>query len=363
MSRPAPGIGPTDAPPADVPLVDARWLDARLSDPDAAAVVAQARARAAAAGQVARHLAGIAEARTRARIGRPPAPRSDPAVFLIDYTLVGPGGPLPVRCYRPRHGREAATVVYLHGGGWALGDLDINDGVCRVLADRGEVAIVSVDYRLAPEHPFPAALDDAQAVADLVASGRAAPPWPMGPLPTRLVVGGLSAGGALAAALARRCRDGVAPPAAHQVLFCPVLDCDLDRDSYTRYGDGLILSRDDMAWFWDLYAPDPAARNHPDASPLRAATLAGLPAATVVIAGADPLRDEAVAYARGLEDAGVAVRTLLVEGVPHGFVCMPAIASGAIALDAAADQLRAALSAPTDPTAPTAPTGRGHQHG
>ncbi|MDQ7910385.1 alpha/beta hydrolase [Phytohabitans sp. ZYX-F-186] len=315
--------------------------DPRLTDPDAARAVAEVQAL----GLAPRHLAGLAVA--RARVRRPPAPPDiDPGVRVTGLTLPGERAPRPARLYRPATGAEAATLLYLHGGGWALGDLEINDGVCRAIALRAGVAVLSLDYRLAPEHPFPAALDDATAALRKLASGLSTPDGV--PLPEVLAVGGLSAGGALAAALARRSRDGAAPPVAHQLLICPVLDCDLDRPSYRRYGRGLLLSRDDMAWFWDMYLPDRASRRDPDASPLRAPDLGGLPPATIVVAGADPLRDEAEEYATRLATAGVPVEWVLVEGVPHGFVGNPAIRSGpaALARAGAAMARRLAAAAP-----------------
>jgi len=313
-------------------------LDPRLTDPDAARAVADV----AALGLTPRHLAGLAVARERVRRPATP-PDGDPRVRVTPLTLPGGSGPLPARLYRPVAGPEAATLLYLHGGGWALGDLEINDGVCRTIAVEARVAVVSLDYRLAPEHPFPAALRDAATALDRLAAGLSTPDGV--PLPPVLAVGGLSAGGALAAALARRSRDGAAPPVAHQLLICPVLDCDLDRPSYRRFGQGLLLSRDDMAWFWGMYLPDEAARRDPDASPLRARDLRGLPPTTLVVAGADPLRDEAEEYAVRLRAAGVPLEMVLVEGVPHGFVGNPAIRSGRAALARATAAMAARLAA------------------
>ncbi|MFC0534100.1 alpha/beta hydrolase [Phytohabitans kaempferiae] len=313
--------------------------DPRLTDQDAARAVAAAEAR----NLEPRHLAGLATARARVRRPATP-PDSDPRVRVAALALAGADDRRPARLYWPAAGPAQATLLYLHGGGWALGDLEINDGVCRALAVGGGVAVVSLDYRLAPEHPFPAALRDAAAALDQLAAGLSTPDGV--PLPRVLAVGGLSAGGALAATLARRSRDGTAPPVAHQILICPVLDCDLDRPSYRRFGQGLLLTLDDMAWFWDMYLPDGAARRDPDASPARAVDLRGLPAATVVIAGADPLRDEAEEYAARLAAAGVPVEVVTVEGVPHGFVGNPAIRSGRTALARASAAMAGRLAAP-----------------
>lgn len=310
-------------------------LDPRLTDPDAARVVAERRA--ATAHLVPRHVAGIAVARARAKHA---VTHSDPDDLLVvrEFTVRGAAGPLPARTYTPA-GRPRATVLYLHGGGWALGDLDINDVVCRRIANDAGVVVLSLGYRLAPEHPFPAALHDAAAVLDQLADGV----FPGCPGP--LVLAGLSAGASLTAALARRSRDGAAPPVVHQLLYCPVLDCDTTRPSYEEFGDGLGLTTADMTWFWSMYVPDRAARRHPEVSPLRLSDVSGLPTTTVVVAGADPLRDEGNEYVQKLSAAGVPVRHVLVEGVPHGFVAMPGIASGREALRRSTDHLGSTLDA------------------
>jgi acetyl esterase len=311
-------------------------LDARLTDPQAARLVAE---RERLAGPLTpRHLAGISVARARARSGGP-GPVDDDELLVRDVTVRGAAGPLDARTYLPRAG-SSASVLYLHGGGWALGDLDINDSVCRRIAADAGVAVLSLGYRLAPEHPYPAALEDAATVLGTLADGGV--PGFTGPL----VLAGLSAGGQLAAVLALRSRAGFAPAVVHQLLFCPVLDCDLDRESYRRFGDGLGLTVDDMAWFWRMYVPDRATRRRPDVSPLRIPDTSGLPPATVLVAGADPLRDEAVEYADRLAAAGVDVRCSVTEGVPHGFMAMPALDAGRRALRTATDHLRHTLTTP-----------------
>lgn len=205
-------------------------------------------------------------------------------------------------------------VIYYHGGGWVLGTLDGSDAPVRSLAVASGCDVVSVDYRLAPEHVFPAAADDAYdalvwaASASGLAAGRP------------VVVSGDSAGGNLATVSALRARDFGGPPIALQVLVCPVVDCDLDRRSYREYdGDELILNRRDMVWFWNHYAPDPAARVNPYASPLRASSLAGLPPAYVVTAEHDPLRDEGFAYADRLRAARVPVEHRHFGSQIHAF--------------------------------------------
>ena len=229
-----------------------------------------------------------------ARIGAGPFVAS-----VRDIVIPGQAGGIPARVYSPAAGAPG-VVVYYHGGGWVFGSVDDWDASVRALAVASGCDVVSVDYRLAPEHVFPAAVDDAYDalvwVAETLADGRP------------LVVAGDSAGGNLATVCALRARDTGGPSLALQVLVYPVTDHDLDRKSYHQYeGNELILNRRDMAWFWEHYAPDPAARANPYASPLRAADLSGLPPAHIVSAEHDPLRDEVFAYADRLRAAGVPV--------------------------------------------------------
>ena len=208
-------------------------------------------------------------------------------------------------------------IVYYHGGGWVLGALDQFDALARRLAERTGCAVVLVDYRLAPEHRYPTAVEDALTALHWTAAnleeiaGSAVP----------LIVAGDSAGGCLAAVVAQRSREA-GPEIALQVLVYPVTDCDLDRDSYLEPENQLLVSRDTMAWFWDHYAPDPSVRTSPDASPLRARTLAGLPPAVVLTAEYDVLRDEGEAYAQRLAQDGVRVEHERFDGQMHGFFMM-----------------------------------------
>jgi acetyl esterase len=216
-----------------------------------------------------------------------------------DIVIPGQAGEIPARVYSPAADAPGVTVYY-HGGGWVLGSVDEWDASVRALAVASGCDVLSVDYRLAPEHPFPAAVDDAYD-ALIWAAGSLADGRP-------LVVAGDSAGGNLAAVCALRARDTGGPSLALQLLVYPVTDHDLDRKSYHQYdGTELILNRRDMAWFWEHYAPDPAARANPYASPLRASDLSGLPAAYIVTAEHDPLRDEVFAHADRLRAAGVPV--------------------------------------------------------
>ena len=216
-----------------------------------------------------------------------------------DVVIPGQAGGIPARVYSPAAGAPG-VVVYYHGGGWVFGSVDDWDASVRALTVASGCDVLSVDYRLAPEHVFPAAVDDAYD-ALVWAAGSLADGRP-------LVVAGDSAGGNLAAVCALRARDSGGPALALQVLVFPVTDHDLDRKSYHQYdGNELLNNRRDMAWFWDHYVPDPAARANPYASPLRATDLSGLPPAYIVSAEHDPLRDEVFAYADRLRAAGVPV--------------------------------------------------------
>lgn len=253
-----------------------------------------------------------AQARELYRLMRPANP--DLSVGSVrDDRIPGPGGEIPVRVYTPAGDGPFPVFVNYHGGGWVIGDLDTADGVCRSICRDAGCVVVSVDYRLAPEHPFPAAADDAYAAAVWAAdqqrqlSGNG-----------RLAVGGESAGGNLATVVCLRARDGDGPRIDFQLLAYPVTDCDLDRQSYLDNGTGYLLERDTMRWFWDHYCPDPANRRGVDASPLNA-DLSGLPPALVVTAEFDPLRDEGLAYAKALASAGVAVESLDCPGLVHDF--------------------------------------------
>ncbi|WP_119730367.1 alpha/beta hydrolase [Thermomonospora amylolytica] len=265
-----------------------------------------------------------------------------PPAEVRDLEVDGPGGPVPVRLYRPRP-RSAGplpALVYLHGGGFVLGDIDDVDGLCRELSARVGCAVVNVGYRLAPEHPFPAAVEDAwAALADV-----AARPGRYGADPARLAVAGESAGGNLAAVTAQRARDeGLA--LVHQLLVYPVTDTAMDTPSWAEHGSGLGLDAAMMAAYLDLYrcGADPA---DPRLAPLRAADLSGLAPATVITAEYDILRDEGEAYARRLAEAGVPVELRRYPGMIHSFFLLPEIfEDGARARALAAARLRAAFAA------------------
>jgi len=227
-----------------------------------------------------------------------------------DFRCATATGTIGARRYVPAD--AAATILWIHGGGWVICDLDTHDAVCRLLAVSSGCRVVAVNYRRAPEHPFPAPLEDCwDALGAVAAEGPDAP----------LIVAGDSAGGNMSAACALRARDRGGPELALQVLVCPVMDHDMTTPSYRERGSGpdLFITARDMEWFWNCYIPDPAARSVPDASPLRAESLANLPPAIVITAEYDPLRDEGIAYAERLQEAGVQVTHRHYENMFHDF--------------------------------------------
>jgi acetyl esterase len=258
---------------------------------------------------------------------------------VVDTAVAGPAGDIPVRVYSPAPGDVLPAIVYFHGGGWVLGDIDAVDQLCRDLALRARCVVVNVGYRLAPEHRFPAAVEDAWAVtADVVRN-----PGRYGADARAVAVAGDSAGGNLAAVVALRARDEDVA-LAHQVLVYPVMDSSMDTSSYVQFGEGHGLDTVGMAWFFDHYAPD-TDRADPRLSPLRAADLAGVAPATVITAECDVLRDEGEAYADRLAEAGVEVARRRYDGVVHAFFVLPEIFDAADEARAwAVTRLRAAFA-------------------
>ena len=238
-----------------------------------------------------------------------------PPMFRVDeHRLARPDGAVPIRVLAPLE-QPAGVIVYYHGGGWVIGSIDETDTVARKLAERTSCSVVLVDYRLAPEHRYPVAVDDSYAALEWVGEHLADIAGPGAPL----FVAGDSAGGNLAAVMALRARDRGGPPIAAQILIYPVTDADFERPSYTDPVNQLLLTHEAMVWFWDHYVPDAARRVDADASPLRAADLSGLPPAVVLTAEHDVLRDEGELYAERLREAGVPVNFMRHEGQTHGF--------------------------------------------
>jgi acetyl esterase len=254
-------------------------------------------------------------ATTRERLAQPAAVPLQPIVDVRDESL--PSG-RPVRVYRGQPGSEAPIVVYLHGGGWVVGGLEMNDGLCRRFASDLECVVVSVDYRLAPEHRYPAALEDVLEAIEW-ARGSAAQ-W--GGDPDNVSVAGTSAGGNLAAAAALWLRDHDKPPLRAQVLLNPVLDASMRSDSYRRNGVGFLLDEAQMEWFWREYLGDQFTDPPVYASPARAGDLAGLPSAVVLACEYDPLCDEDEAYSRRLEEVGTPVRLVRAFGQIHALISL-----------------------------------------
>ena len=252
------------------------------------------------------------------------------------------GATIGARVYTPEGGDGPfPCVVYLHGGGWVIGDLETHDHLCRALAKGAGAVVVSVDYRLAPEVRFPAAADDCYAATRWVAANGAE----LGIDPQRIAVAGDSAGGNLAAVVAQMARDRGGPQIAFQLLLCPVTDYGFDTASYRENADGYLLTKNAMVWFWHHYLAEPAAQGRdPRASPMRAESLAGLPPAHVVTAEYDPLRDDGEAYAARLREAGVPVTQRRYEGQIHNFYAMGHVLErGAAACDELCLVLRRAL--------------------
>jgi acetyl esterase len=260
-----------------------------------------------------------------------------PAIPRTAAAVPGPAGDIPVWVYDPDGSSPGPTVVWYHGGGWVIGDLETADGTCRRLAAASGMRVVSVDYRLAPEAPYPAAVEDAHAAFAAVAGGALGgpPPW--------VAVGGDSAGGNLAAVECLVARDRGTRMPDFQLLVYPVTDQAMDTESYRDNGEGYMLTAASMRWLWDHYQ---APADDPYASPLRAGSLEGLPPAYVVTAEFDPLRDEGEAYAARIRDAGGVVEAVRYDGQVHGFFGTPEMygPTAQLAVEVAGAALRAAAA-------------------
>lgn len=264
---------------------------------------------------------------------------------IENRTIPGPAQPIPVRIYKPVPGGTLPALVYFHGGGWVLGGLESHDRECRALANQSGCAVIAVDYRLAPEYPFPAPVDDAYAATRYIADHAAE----FGIDPQRIGVGGDSSGGNLAAVVTLMAREKGAPRLAFQLLVYPAVDLtDTERPSVIEFGEGHFLTRPLMDYFEGLYAPKPEDRRNPKVSPLYATDFRGLPPAMVITAECDVLRDQGELYAQKLRDAGVPVTLKRYNGMIHPFFSFGGILDeGRAAVTEAATAVRAALSAAT----------------
>jgi Esterase/lipase len=242
----------------------------------------------------------------------------DNVAGVRDRVIEGPDGDIRLRTYTPDATGSPPALVFYHGGGWMLGGLDTHDTLCRVLASEAEAVVTAVDYRLAPEHRFPAAVEDCYAATRWVAANAGR----LGADPETLVTCGDSAGATLAAAVGMLARDRGAPELDYQVLAYPPTTHAFDTDSYRENAQGYFLTRDDMQRFWDGYLRSEADGRHPYASPLRAERLAGLPPTLVLTCGFDPLRDEGEALADQLDRADVSTTHLQYDDMIHGFLTM-----------------------------------------
>lgn len=259
------------------------------------------------------------EAYLAARKALQPDPEDVAEVLALE--AAGPAGPIPLRLYRGNgaaKGTPQPALVYYHGGGWVIGDLESHDQACRAIANATRCIVVAVDYRLAPEHKFPAAVEDAVAATRWVSDNAAS----LGIDPKRIAIGGDSAGGNLAAVAALDARDRGGPPLVLQLLIYPCTEMSLSFPSHDRHAEQLPLRRTTMRWFVNNYLRDTKDQADWRASPLRAGSFANLAPALVVTAGFDPLGDEGAAYAKALADAGVPVTLERFGGQIHGFLNM-----------------------------------------
>ena len=278
----------------------------------------------------------------RALMATFPRPKGESVGAVINRTVRGPAGDVPVRIYSPSGvgSGPLPALVWFHGGGWVFGSLDSADFVCRAIANRAGCRVISVDYRLAPEAKFPAAVDDCFAVTRWIADHAA----DLSVDANRIAVGGDSCGGNLATVVAQLAREQGGPSLAFQALVYPITNHSFDTSSYRDYGNGYLLTRDAMVCFWNHYLEKVGDGNSPLASPLRATTLAGLPPAIVITAEFDPLRDEGEAYAARLRADDVDVELVRYDSQIHGFFGNAMIDDGIYALDRLSAALQTALT-------------------
>lgn len=312
------------------------------------------KALAAAEGVPAYYELPIAEAREQARKGYPVNPSPVPVGTVHELRIPGPQSEIPVRMYVPQGPGPHPLLMFFHGSGFVLLDLDTHDDICRRLCAGASCVVASVDYRLAPEHKFPAAPDDCLAATRWLAAHATE----FHADPKRIVVAGDSAGGCLAAVTALRIRDEGGPSLCGQLLFYPVTDYpSRPGNSYRAFGAGYGLTSQGMLWFWRQYLPDLSLAGQPLASPLRMREARGLPSACVLVAEYDVLHDEGMAYAQALRDAGVPALARSYAGMNHGFLKYAGVLEEADA--AVADACRWLLSVVSD----AQPERAGAEHG
>ena len=310
--------------------------------PDIAALIAAGRA----AGSLPFEAMTVAEARLAHASRRGTHQLAAEAVSgRRDFTVAGPDGPIRLRLYRPAQASPEAVLpclFFMHGGGWMLGSLDSHDALCCRLANQAHCCVIAIDYRLAPESPFPAALDDCVAAYTAIVEDAVA----LKIDPRCIAVGGDSAGGSLAAVLALMGRDGRIPRPIQQTLIYPAVDMDQNLEDYGPNSAGMLITGATMVYFRDHYLSQVADRSDWRASPMKAESLAGAPPALVVLCGHDPLRVEGRAYADCLERQGVRVTLLYLSDQPHGVITMTKVVRAAMDLqDVVAMALREAFAA------------------
>jgi acetyl esterase len=264
---------------------------------------------------------------------------SQPRVALVrDVFAPVNNTKIPIRVYVPKKRADRPSLVYYHGGGWVVGDLDTPDWICRSIASLADCIVFSVDYRLAPENKFPTPVEDCYWAAKWVSETG----FERYADPKRLAVGGDSAGGNLAAAVCLMARDRGGPKISFQLLICPITNHAFDTESYRKYADGYLLTLKDMEWFWTHYLRDSTDAKNPYASPLLG-DLRSLPPALVMTAEYDPLRDEGEAYAKRLQQAGISVRSVRYDSMPHTWTDFPQLKQSETAMEQAAAELRSVL--------------------
>ena len=264
----------------------------------------------------------------------------EPVASIEDRSIPTMAGDLPLRIYTPAGDGPHPVLVFFHGGGWVVGNLDSHDATCQALTNAAGCLTIAVDYRLAPEHKFPAAADDCYEATKWAVLNAAA----VGGDPQRVAVGGDSAGGNLAAAVALMAGDRGAPALCYQLLIYPVTNHAYDTESYRQNGDGYLLTKDSMTWFWDHYLAKHEDGQNPYASPLQAKYLNSPPPGLVITAGFDPLRDEGEAYGKRLQEAGADVKISRYDSTIHGFFSFFQFDAQKKALAEAAAGLKAAFA-------------------